>query len=80
MKLASEVNNTIELIKYNNNYALMINNMIVYYSPKLFAYDVNLFFPIKNNNYANENIFNYVKYDMIELSNVVNFNNLRTLN
>lgn len=80
MKLTSEVNNTIELIKYNHNYALMINNMIVYDSPKLFTYDVNLFFPIKNNNYATENILNYVKYDMIELSNVVNFNNLRTLN
>jgi hypothetical protein len=80
MKLKPDVNNSIEIIKYNHNYALVFNNMIVYDSPKLFTYDVNLFFPIKNINYVNENIFNYIKYDMIELSNVANFDKLRTLN
>ena len=46
MNLNPGVNNTLEIIEYNNNYALMFNNMIVYDSPKLFTYDINLLFEL----------------------------------
>ena len=80
MKLKPHVNNKLEMIEYNNKYALMFNNMIVYDSHKLFTYDINLFFDSTSNNYTSNNIYSYIKYDTIDLPNMISFNNLRTLN
>ena len=80
MNLNPCVNNKLEIIDYNYNYVLMINSMIVYDSPNLFTYHINLLFDSKMNNYTNENIYNYIKYEQLDLSNISTFNNLRTLN
>jgi hypothetical protein len=79
-KINSAVNNKVEIIRNNDIYALLLNGMIVYENPKLFKYEINLFFKTKTHNFEEKNVYHYLDYKHVNTQDIYTINNLRQLN
>lgn len=79
-KIRSDVKNQVEIIKNNNNYALVLNNMIVYENPKIFDYDIKLLYTNKVTDFSSKNLYDYLDYNFVNAKDIYTINNLRQLN
>lgn len=81
----SNEENKIELIKYNTNHALVINDMIIYENEKKFMYDINLHININEtkyneNKYNENNIYNKIIYDLNKYNDISKLTLMRNIN
>lgn len=80
--LNPSVENNIELIKYNDNACLRLNNMIIYDQRELFSYDIQLRFVNDVNDLGEQkqNLYDFIDYSYVNCSNIQEINRLRELN
>lgn len=79
-KINSDVKNQVEIIKNNDNYALVLNHMIVYENPKVFNYDIKLLYTNKVTDFSRKNLYHYLDYNFVNTKDIYTLNNLRQLN
>jgi hypothetical protein len=89
-KLNSYDENHLEIVKYHDMHALMINNMVVYEKKHLFTYDVELLLKKKHDLLErtitdaklekNDNIYHYVTYYWVNYDTIKHINGQRYLN
>ena len=84
-KLNSYDENHLEIVKYHDMHALLINNMVVYEKKHLFTNDVELL--LKNKHITdttldkkNDNIYHYVTYYWVNYDTIKHINGQRYLN
>ncbi len=61
--------NKLEIIRYNDKHALLLNSMIIYENENLFSYDINLSY--QNNIDHNSIHFTYFKYNDLTIINPI---------
>jgi len=77
----SSRDNLIEMVKYDDTNTLMVNNAIIYENRKLFVYDIDLNYNIKqSHDFREQNIYNYIDLSVINYNEIQNIFAQRTLN
>ena len=74
--LVPRYDNKIEVVKYNNNHALLLNNTIIYEDKKLFTYKLDL----KGLDTTDPNCFDFLDCKYMDYYALKHFANWRTLN
>ena len=71
--------NNIEMVKYNDIYALLLNNSIIYENNKLFSYKIDLQVETEPD-LTDKHLYNFMEYNYVDFKDMKKFNTLRTLN
>jgi len=79
-KIDSSRDNVIEIVKYDDINILMVNNGIIYENRKLFIYDIDLRYNIKNYDFSKENFYNYIDFNIVNYNEFDDFFSQRLLN
>jgi hypothetical protein len=72
-QINSASENKLEIIRYNDKHALLLNSMIIYENEKLFTYDINL-------SYLNNIDHSCIHYTFINYNDLTIINPFRQLN
>ena len=76
----SSRDNLIEMVKYDDNNTLMVNNAIIYENRKLFTYNVDLNMNIHYNDFSKKNLYNYIDFTVIGYNDIETMFSTRCLN
>lgn len=74
--LVPRYDNKIELVKYNDNHALLLNNTIIYEDKKLFTYKLDF----KGLDANDPNLYDFLDCKYVDYYALKHFANWRTLN
>jgi hypothetical protein len=71
--------NHIEIVKYNDVYALLLNNAIMYENNKLFSYKIDLQCE-QEPDLTDKQLYNFMEYNNVDIKDIKTFNILRSIN
>ena len=81
-QINSENENKLEMIRYNNKHALLLNSMIIYENVYLFTYCINLSYKNDMNNINNINNIDHrsIHFTYLNYNDMSDINPIRQLN